>query len=154
MKRIFFLSSLFASLLASAQQMPDSIAGKTATLSFKGKYHALIYELMPDRGSADAINYVNQLRSQVAGSTFDTAQLFTVATPYRMVWATVNNLGIQQERLTASDNAELKDCLLKQLSVPAYLDLLQVLGYYFKKSSDDTEAIRAEGIKKIMAVNP
>lgn len=143
---LFFCSNLHAQLV------PDSIAAKQITLSFKGKYHALLYKLMPDRGQAEAINYVNQVRKAVGNNEFDTAQVMTVTVSYRLVADMYYNLGTQQERLTAQDNADLKDILINTLNTPEYMDLLQAIMAINDSNHLQTEALRSEGIKDIMSI--
>lgn len=166
MKSKFLLAVIFLGLAVSAgaqNLIPDSIAGKAITVSFKGKYHGLIYHLMPDKGKAEAINYVNQLVAEAARENvrdsagklvFDTAHVFSVVVSYRMVTEVFYNLGSQQERLTASDNADLKEILIGQLSTAQYYDLLQAIMALNDENHRQTEALRTAGINEIMSINP
>jgi hypothetical protein len=152
MKKLIF--SLFAVSLffsSQAQFVPDSIAKKQVSISLKGKYHAFIYSLMPDKGSSDAINYVNQVRAAF-DTTFDTAKVITVVVSYAMVAQMYFTIGSQQERLSATDNAEIKDALIPQLYVPQYMDLLQIISDIGTINHNETEVIRNEGINKIMSI--
>lgn len=153
MKTLVFLLLLIIgyATTAQAQFVPDSIAQKQVSISLKGKYHAYIYSLMPDKGSADAINYVNQVRAAF-DTTYDTAKMVTVVVSYSMVAQMYFTIGSQQERLSATDNAEIKDALIPQLYTPEYMDLLQIISAIGTLNRSATEQIRTIGINYIMAI--
>lgn len=161
-KFLFILSFSIASIVSFAQfQFPnDSIANKEVTISLQGKYHGLIYELMQDRGTSDAINYVNQLaKYKKADNSFDTSEVMPITVKYRMIPMVYLLLGSNQERLTATDNAEMKLLLKDQLSqpldangVPIYLDLLMVIKSIDDENIRQRELIRQAGIDKIKEI--
>lgn len=151
-KLLFLLSFVSIATLSNAQSfLPDSIAAKQVTLSFKGKHLAFIYALMPDKGSVDAINFVNQVRAAY-DTSFDTARVVTVTVSYSMVANMYFTIGSQQERLAAVDNAEIKDALIPQLYTPQYMDLLQAISSIADLNKTETENLRNTGINKIMAI--
>lgn len=152
-KLVFIISFLIVGFLSKAQQLiPDSIAQKPVTIQLKGKHLSFIWSLLPSKGTTEATNLVIQIRRQVTGASFDTAQLFTVTVSYAMVANVYFTIGSQQERLSADDNAEMKAALIPQLYVPQYMDLLQAISNIGALNKAQTEAIRKEGINQIMAI--
>lgn len=165
MKSVFLslLVLLFSFSSFAQAHVPDSIASKEITLNFEGKYHALIYKLMPNKGTADGINYVNQLvkavaiankRDSVGKLVFDTAQVMSTVVSYSMVANTFYTMGSYPERLTASDNTALKEILIGELSKPQYFELYKIIAEIIGKNAEETELLRSAGIAEIMAIKP
>lgn len=156
MKRIsLFLILLVISLSGFSQLISDSIAGKSVDITLKAKYHAIIISLIPDKGSAEAINYINQVRqAQGSNTTYDTSLLVTTTVSYRMVANMYYQIGCQSERLMASDNLAIKNALIPQLYNATYMDLLQVISAITSKNGEETEIIRKTGEYFIMSINP
>lgn len=154
MKRIQLLLILLGlSLSGYSQLISDSIAGKMVDITLKAKYHAIIISLMPDKGSAEAYNYINQVRKAQGNNTvYDTSLMVTTTVSYRMVANMYYQIGSQPERLMASDNHIIEAELKTQLETPDYFDLLMVLGTITDKNGQETEGIRKAGENFIMSI--
>ena len=168
MKR-FFISLLFAlvGLVSFAQFESDSIARKELDIPFiKGGDHSLIWKLLRDRNTPDAINYLNQLLPQrvtviidgKAKRVIDTAKVMPVRVPYQFVVTVYNDLGSYQEKITATDNHDLKlllmDYLLKTVDVqgvPVHWPLLQALSVVNDANTAHTEILRQSGKEELEA---
>ena len=169
MKR--FILSLVLGLVASvcfAQFESDSIANKELDIPFiTGSDHSLIWKLLRDRNTPDAINYLNQLLPQrvtvmVGGKpkrVIDTSKVMPVRVSYGFVITVYNDLGSYQEKITASDNADLKKVLLNYLKsikdavtgVPVHWPLLAALGVVNDANTAHTEALRQSGKDELEA---
>lgn len=168
MKRFLFsLLLVLSTALCFAQFESDSVAQKEITIPFlKGSDHSLIWELLRDPNATDAVNYLNQLLPQrvtvmVNGKpkrVIDTAKTMPVTVPYRFVVTVYNDLGSYMEKITATDNANLKVALLAYLNsikdaqgAPVHAPLLQALGFVNEVNTAHTENLRDSGKRKLEA---
>jgi hypothetical protein len=135
----------------NAQNIADSIANKPATVQMIAKHHAFIYSLLQDKGTTDAINYVNQVRSALESENFDSLKMISITVPYSMIVKFYNVLGTIQERLSYQENHDIMSELLPQLN--SYPDLLQFINTLDLKNRTETEALRASGINSIMSIH-
>jgi len=165
MKRFFFSLLLsLVGLVSFAQFESDSIARKELDIPFiTGADHSLIWKLLRDRNTPDAINYLNQLLPQrvtVNGKrVIDTAKLMPVRVSYAFVLTVYNDLGSYQEKITATDNADLKEALLNYLhsvtdsitGEPVHLPLLLALKVVNDANTAHTEILRQAGKEELEA---
>jgi hypothetical protein len=154
MRKFLFVLSVFTlSFYAKAQNfVPDSIAEKQVTISLKGKFQGLIVGFMKEAGGTDFQNYSNDLKKQIVGAAFDTSQIFTSIVSYKFFASVYYKLSVQNEGVTAPDNAAMKDDMITQLMIPEHYDLIAIIQRIDEEHKKVREAVRSQGIQYIMSL--
>lgn len=120
-------------------------------ITLKAKFHAFIIALTPDRGAIPFINYMIQVRAALVDNVYDPEQDISVSVEEGLVKDLYVTIGSQQERLTAADNAQIKNALIQQLSI-SNVELLQALADITNNNAEQTEFLRQGGVDLIKSI--